>query len=183
MAGQLEELLVKFRTTLLAVLAVAVTLAGCSGPPAARVDGKATSVADEMAPDFTLSTANGEAVSLSDSAGRVRLIDFWATWCPPCREEVPMLKRLHETYTEQGLTILAISDESAEAVGSFVEKHEIPFINLVDTEEVAYDYQVLGLPTAVLIDRDGRRIATYFGPKPKRMEEQIRELLDLGPAT
>lgn len=95
-----------------------------------------------------------------------------------------MLQRLHETYGEQGLTVLAISDESAEVVRDFVQDKGIAYTNLIDPGEVAEEYVVLGLPTGFLIDRDGRIVERFIGPKPgKVLERRIRELLELPPET
>lgn len=136
------------------------------------------------APDFSLEAVGGDQVNLSDSEGQVRLIDFWATWCAPCREEIPMFKELYETYGSQGFTILAISDESLDAVREFVENHDIPYPNLVDPGEVSEEYGVLALPSAYLIDRDGKVIETFVGPKPRAvLEGKIVELLERPPAT
>ena len=91
-----------------------------------------------------------------------------------------MLKELHEIYGEQGLEILAISDESAEVVQTFVEENAVPYPNLIGTDEVSSEYRVLGLPTAYLIDGDGNIVEFFAGPKPRRvLEKKIRELLEL----
>lgn len=136
-----------------------------------------------MAPEFTLPDVRGGEVRLSDSAGKVRLVDFWATWCAPCKEEIPMFKELHQTYGEQGFAIVAISDENAEIVKEFVEAKEIPYTNLVDPGEISQDYGVVSLPTAFLVDGEGRIVEEFRGTKPRRiLEARIRELLDLPPA-
>jgi len=133
----------------------------------------------DTAPDFTLSTPAGERVSLSQFAGEVRLVDFWATWCAPCREEIPMLNELQASYGDRGFRILAIAEEDAAVLSEFAEKHAMEYTNLVDTAGVTAAYAVLGLPTAYLLDRDGKIVDSYFGPKPaKRLEEKIRTLLD-----
>jgi peroxiredoxin len=171
---------------LLLVAAAALFAGACStdrpvsADTSAETAGETAESGPKLAPDFTLTDYAGETVRLSDSAGRVRLIDFWATWCPPCVEEIPMLKELHETYREQGLQILAISDESAEVVQAFVEENEVPYPNLIDPGDVSSEYRVLGLPTAYLLDRDGHIVEFFAGPKPRRvLERKIRELLEL----
>ena len=168
---------------LVAVLVVTLMLAGCaggdSGDPAA--DEAAVNLLGpdtEVAPDFELPDLSGQAVSLAGTAGRVRLIDFWATWCPPCRDEIPMLNELHQTYGGEGLTILAISDEKAEVVKEFAEEVGMDYTNLIDSGDVSESYRVLGLPTAFLIDRDGKIVDSYMGPKSrKHLEKKIKELL------
>ena len=139
---------------------------------------------ERVAPEFTLSDIDGNEFSLSDSQGKVRLIDFWATWCAPCREEIPMLNELARTYGEQGLTLVAISDEDREVISEFAAEEGIEYRTLVDSGDVAMEYSVLGLPTAFLIDADGRILKHYTGPKPRKvLEADIREALALPPAT
>ena len=171
-----------------ALLGLMLALAGCAGGGTEETAGGEASVdlmATEQreAPDFELPDLSGQTVSLAASNGRVRLIDFWATWCPPCRDEIPMLNELHRTYESEGLTILAISDEKAEVVQEFAEEVGMDYTNLIDPGEVSENYRVLGLPTAFLSDREGRIVDSYRGPKSrKHLEEKIRELLDI-PAT
>jgi peroxiredoxin len=157
-------------------LVTLLTLA-CSVPPAQR-----PADLPEQAPEFTLADIEGANHSLADTAGRVRLIDFWATWCPPCREEIPMLVDLDRRYRDQGLTVLGISDEAATVLREFVEREGVSYTNLIDDGAVAERYLVPGLPTAYLVDRDGRIVERYIGAKPERIvEARIRELLALPP--
>jgi thiol-disulfide isomerase/thioredoxin len=172
---------------LLATGLFCVTACGAPGTAEADVSGARPAgggVDEDIAPDFSLADLDGNEVTLGESEGRVRLIDFWATWCAPCREEIPMLKELDADYRDAGLTILAISDESVDEIREFVDKHEIPYTNLIGTEEVAVEYIVLGLPTGFLLDGEGRIIERFVGPKPRKvLEGRIRELLDLPPLT
>jgi thiol-disulfide isomerase/thioredoxin len=134
--------------------------------------------------DFTLNDLQGVPVQLSDSAGQIRLIDFWATWCAPCREEVPMLNELQASYGSRGFQILAISDEEADVIRDFVEDHEVEYLNLVGTEEVVESFGVLGLPAAYLVDGEGKVVESFLGPKPRRvLVEKIESLLAAQPAT
>lgn len=167
---------------------LALGLAACSGRPATEVSSEAGPEADgnveaeKFAPDFSLEDLAGNVFRLSDTEGQVRLVDFWATWCAPCREEIPMFKDLHERYGDQGFSMVAVSmDDGPKIVREFVEEYEIPYVNLLGTEQVADDFGgVPGLPTAFLLDRDGRIVKQYFGAKPPKMlEKQIRELLGL----
>ena len=178
------------RSTLLAVSVAALAAAGGCSRRAATTedctppDPVVLAAAEEgQAPAFALPDVSCHTVRLDESKGRVRLIDFWATWCPPCREEIPMLNALHQEFKDQGLTILAISDERSGVVREFAAQAGMNYTNLVDTGAVGEAYGVVGLPTAFLVDQDGRIVDTYVGPKSRqRLEQQIRELLARPPA-
>ena len=174
----------------LAAIGALALLVGCSGPgggvqtaampPAAGVDESGQT----RAPDFELEAVDGRKIRLSDSAGKVRLLDFWATWCAPCREEIPMLNELQASYGDQGFQILAISDEDQEVIADFVEEYGVQYTNLVGTEELSELYGVLGLPAAYLVDREGKIVDTFLGPKPRRvLVKKIEALLEASPAT
>ena len=97
-----------------------------------------------------------------------------------------MLNELHAIYGAEGLEILAISDvdEGADIVQPFVDEHGVEYRNLIGSAEVSSEYKVYGLPTAFLVDREGKIVKTFFGPKPRKpLEKLIRELLELPPAT
>lgn len=131
-----------------------------------------------IAPDFTLPRVGGGELSLAAGKGTVRLVDFWATWCAPCREEIPMLNELQRTYGERGFQILAISSEDAALIEEFVAEQGVEYTNLVGTDELAQEFGAIGLPTAFLIDGEGRVAEVYFGSKPRAvLEEKIEELL------
>ena len=138
------------------------------------------------APDFVLQDLDGNPVRLSDYDGHVRLVDFWTTWCAPCREEIPMFKELQETYGPDGFTILAIAmdDAGLEVIKPFAEKHQLSYLNLVGTKEVEGQFVgVMGYPTAFLIDRNGNIVGKpMFGPKPRKvLEKKIVDLLGEDP--
>ena len=137
----------------------------------------------DRAPDFEVADLDGGTFQLSSLDGRVRLLDFWATWCAPCRHEIPMLNDLHRRYAESGLSILALSDEEPEIVREFADETDMAYTNLVRASDVAERYGVLALPTAFLVDREGRIVETFFGEKTKdQLEKRIRALLGLEPA-
>ena len=152
------------------------------GPP--WVDGEA---AGSRAPDFTLPDLLGNRVSLADHRGRPVIIDFWATWCAPCKEEIPWLIEFHRNYGEQGFKIIAINpEEEVEIVRAFVEAKNIPYTNLAGTgadfEAIAESYEVISYPTGFLVDGEGNIAAEFRGAKSKKvLERKIRELLDLPP--
>jgi peroxiredoxin len=177
-------------TKISTLLVAAGFLAACAGPTGGDAGGRARTEAmppsavgegvdEARAPDFELVAVDGRTIRLSDSAGKVRLLDFWATWCAPCREEIPMLNDLHDAYASAGLEIFAISDEGDDVIREFVKDYEIRYTNLLGTVEVSEEYGVLGLPTAYLVDSEGRIVESFVGPKPRKvLTEKILALLD-----
>jgi len=119
------------------------------------------------APDFSLQTPEGWTVTLSAFRGQVVLLNFWATWCPPCREEMPSIQRLHRKLADQGLVVLAVDvDESHRLVAKFMKDFGLSFPALLDAgSEVSSRYGVRGLPTTWLVDRRGRLVGGAVGPR------------------
>ena len=111
------------------------------------------------APDFTLTALDGTPVSLTDLRGKVVLLNFWATWCPPCKAEMPDLNALHEKYgAEQDFVVVGVNvEEDAEAVKPFVEQHQLAFPILLDRDShvTTQLFGVRPLPTTFIIDREG----------------------------
>ncbi len=112
-----------------------------------------------VAPDFALRTADGGTVRLRDLRGKVVLLNFWATWCPPCKAEMPDLDALHREYgASQGFVVLGINmEESAEAVAAFAAERRISFPLLLDSDGQVSGklFVVRSLPTSMIIDREG----------------------------
>ena len=119
------------------------------------------------APDFIVPGLAGPALRLSDFKDQVVFLNFWATWCPPCKEEMPSMERLYRRFRERGFTMVAISiDANTPAVPPFVKRFGLTFpIGLDPKMEVATRYGLRALPTTVLIDRGGRMVALAFGPR------------------
>ena len=119
------------------------------------------------APDFSVATLAARPLSLADFRQRVVLLNFWATWCPPCREEMPSMERLYQRYKDRGLAILALSiDKNAGAVPPFVASFRLTFpIGLDPKSAVAQAYGMRALPTTVLIDRVGQVVALALGAR------------------
>lgn len=117
------------------------------------------------APDFTLNDLNGRRISLLDYRGKVVFLNFWATWCPPCKEEVPSLNNLLKKYTNRDFALISISsDNSKSEIAEFVKTHKIKFIVLHDKDgKVSKDYKVFSIPLSFLIDKRGRIVERYFG--------------------
>lgn len=116
---------------------------------------------------FSLATPDGKTIALAQLQGNVVFLNFWATWCPPCREEMPAMERLHKEFKDQGLAILAVDvDESPEQVARFMAEFRLSFPALLDEDaEVSSRYGVRGLPTTFLIDRSGRIVGTTLGAR------------------
>lgn len=150
--------------TLVASLALAATL---SGP----------------APGFTLQSNSGEQVSLESLKGKVVMVNFWATWCVPCRQEMPHLQALYERYNSLGFELLAVNVEknNAEGARKWLEETPVTFPVLFDPEnKVTKLYKVQTMPSTVLVARDGTMRFIHHGYKPGYEDEyqtQVRALL------
>ena len=112
----------------------------------------------EIAPDFELQTLDGETVKLSDLKGEKVMVNFWATWCPPCRAEMPDMQKFHENTEVKILAVNLIETESSpEVVPEFLEELGLTFQVLLDDEsKLANDYKIAAYPTSFMIDSNGR---------------------------
>ncbi len=139
---------------------------------------------ENLAPTFELKDLEGKKVSLNDYKGRVIILNFWATWCAPCRAEMPSLEGLYRSFKDKGLVVIGVSVDSSErTVSSFVRGKGLSFPILLDKEkEVAFDsYGVVGLPVTFIIDRSGVIVEKVFGERQWDSEEikrKIKKLLD-----
>ncbi len=134
------------------------------------------------APDFELPTRDGSTVRLSDLRGKVVYLDFWATWCPPCRRSFPWMNTLHDRYHDQGLVIVAVSlDHSHKNMDRFLDQTQPRFVIAFDREgRVGDAYHIQAMPTSVLIDRHGNIRDIHQGFRQKdtpKIEAQIETLL------
>ena len=134
-----------------------------------------------LAPEFSLKTLTGEEISLSKYKGKTLLIDFWATWCGPCRESIPHLVHLYKTYRGQGLEVVGLSMDKGDpkTVVHFVRSLDMPYSIAIAPEEIARAYGVNGLPTIVLIDKEGKireKIVGFSTTIAKKIESRVAEL-------
>jgi peroxiredoxin len=137
------------------------------------------------APDFTLPDLNGKNVKLSDTFGKGPVfISFWATWCGPCKKEIPELINVYNKYKEKGFEVLAIStDKTGQGtVKSFVEAHKIPYRILLDSsgEVFTRKYKGNGIPYGFLLDKDGTIVQSFYGYMPgfeENLSKKVEELL------
>ena len=153
------------------------TLAG----HAFAVDG----LVEQAAPAFELKSEGGgkpgATIKLSDYKGRIVLMNFWASWCGPCREEMPLLEDLYNKYKDQGLVVLGINVDSEVAQAmKFLDKEPVTFPILLDSESaVSEKYQVDAMPTTYIIDRDGTIKAHHRGYRDGFMDKYDQEIQEL----
>lgn len=133
-----------------------------------------------LAPAIVLATPDGTTVSLADLRGQVVLVNFWATWCPPCREEMPAIQAAYERYRDQGFTVLAVTaDENHAAVEQFLLANGLTFPALLDPAGTTHTtYLATALPSSFFIDREGIIRAIHRGPMTSEaLDTHLRPLL------
>jgi peroxiredoxin len=164
------------------VVAVVLILAGIGmlfwlGQQSAAGAGDNSSPAQvgQTASDFHLSSLDGEPVALSDYRGQVVVVNLWATWCPPCKAEMPAINTFYKAYRDEGFVVLAVnSQEDAATVQTFIQANGFSFPVLLDQQaEVINRYQVRGLPTTFIIDRDGIIRYVHTGAITENQLERI----------
>ena len=152
-----------------AVLSAATLLSGCysGGGPKHSVDGGGgpANLAGAPAVSFTIPRVGGGSDSLAAHRGSIVLMNFWATWCPPCKEEMPALETLYRSERSRGLVVLGIDQgESVSTAGAFAKAHGVTFPILVDEhQQYGRTYEGIGLPTSVIVGRDGRVVRGIDG--------------------
>ena len=134
------------------------------------------------APDFTLKSRSGENIKLSELRGEVVMINFWASWCAPCRQEMPLLEDLYQRYGDMGFTLLGVNvEEDSSQADSLLRDIPVSFPILYDTENtVSKLYKVVAMPSTIMVDRDGNMRYLHRGYLPGYEEDyrkQIKELI------
>lgn len=145
-------------------------------PVAAQRPAPQNSIIGSAAADFTLRDVEGHQVRLSDFRGKFVLLAFWATWCPPCKEELPTLQKLYEQYQDKGLVVLAVDDEDPATIKGFLSANRYSFPALVDSRRAVFrEFDVHFIPTAVVINTDDivTQVITGWGG-PQRLLEALR---------
>jgi len=135
-----------------------------------------------LAPEFSLKDADGKTVRLSDYRGKVVLLDFWATWCGPCKLEIPWFMEFERKYKDRGFAVLGVSmdDDGWPAIKPFLQELGVNYRVVLGNEKTGDAYGgIEALPTAFLIDRDGRVAFEHVGVSSRRMfENDIEKLLE-----
>jgi peroxiredoxin len=137
----------------------------------------------DMAPDFTLTTLDGKKVQLSDLKGKKIIVNFWATWCPPCKAEMPHMQNYYEDFAkDENVEILAVNltnGDKVESVQNFVEDYGLTFPIPMDVEgKVGETYQAITIPTSYMIDTKGRIQNKIVGPMDENMMKDFVSNLD-----
>ncbi len=167
-----KRLILKFFLILCLCLAWVFLLTHC---------GKEKKPTSGVAPDFTLKTLDGQEIILSQLKGKVVLLDFWATWCGPCREAIPHLIQLYKAYRENGFEVIGMSLDKGdgEVVRNFAKSMDIPYPIVIATEEVVRNYRVTSIPTTFFIDKEGKirqRITGFNSTISQQMTSQVTDL-------
>ena len=165
----------RIRIALLFILIAAVSLASACSSGNEKPGGGSKS-----APQFTLSSLDGKRVAMKDLSSKVVVIDFWATWCGPCREEIPHLNKLYSDFKGQGLEIVGISmDDGPDVVKDFARELRMEYPLVMGSDELAEQFGgILGLPTTFIIDRKGNIVKRFVGlPPAEELSRVVRELL------
>jgi thiol-disulfide isomerase/thioredoxin len=172
----------------------ALTIVGCgnSGDRAAQASGekaapaaagavRTTGAIGEQAFDFTLKNLEGRDVRLSDFRGKIVILDFWATWCGPCKMEIPHFKELYKEYRARGLEIvgIALDNQGARVVAPFVKQNAVEYVTLIGNQDAVSRYgNFTGIPTTFIIDPQGKIVNKFVGYRSKTdFEVEITKLL------
>jgi thiol-disulfide isomerase/thioredoxin len=134
-----------------------------------------------LAPDFTLKTLDGKEITLSQLKGKVVLLDFWATWCGPCKESIPHLIQLYKDYRESGFELVGMNVDNGdgEVVRRFITSMDIPYPVVTAPEDVLRSYRVTGIPATFLIDKEGKireRMAGFNSTMARQLATQVANL-------
>ncbi len=133
-----------------------------------------------LAPDFTLTSFKGETLTLSDLRGQVVIINFWASWCPPCRDEAPYLEATWRKYKDQGVVFIGVdyADTESKAL-AYIEEFDITYFNGPDIgTRISQDYNMQGVPETFYVAKNGELRGVKIGPLfPPELDQKIDELL------
>ena len=152
-------------------LLLSVTFTACLGGPA----GQGQTPDQGLAPDFSLNDLNGQRVTLSQYRGKPVMLNFWASWCGPCRIEIPEIQSLYEAHAgDDSSVILAVNfGEPAATVRAFVQENKLSFRVLIDEDStISRLYRVQGIPATLFVNKQGRIVETHLGPLTRAEAEK-----------
>jgi len=125
--------------------------------------------------NFTLMDLDGNEISLSDFNGKILILNFWATWCPPCREEIPNFVEVYNEYESKDVQFIGVSNEDISTLISFVEDYNISYPILIDNANVMEKWEIRAIPTTFVFDREGHIIFKNVGMMTREQLENIIE--------
>ncbi len=160
-----------FRKTLVVFAVATALLLGCTN---SKVGSSAA------ASDFKLQDLNGKTVRLSDFRGKPVLVDFWATWCPPCRASIPAIEKLYKNYGSKGLVVISVSLDEGDwdSVKAYAAEAGITYPVLKANESVTSEFQVRSIPLVVIINKEGKVVKRYLGfGEDDDIEKDIKAVL------
>lgn len=138
-------------------------------------------VLEGPAPDFTLKSRSGENIKLSELRGEVVMINFWASWCAPCRQEMPLLEDMYKKYSDLGFVLLGVNvEEDSSKASELLREVPVSFPVLYDnTNKVTKMYDVVAMPSTVMVDRDGKMRYLHRGYLPGYENEYVKQIKEL----
>ncbi|WP_251555440.1 thiol-disulfide oxidoreductase ResA [Neobacillus muris] len=162
------------RTVILIILAAAVVYSLYSN---FALDNKQKVAVNDPAPDFVLTDMQGNKHRLSDYRGQGVFLNFWGTWCPPCKKEMPYINNQYQQFKDEGVQVLSVDIQESElAVNKFIDRYQLDFPIMIDAEkEVMTAYDVDQLPATFLIDKNGKVVKYYTGELTENMVRDFME--------
>lgn len=132
---------------------------------------------EQSLPNFTFKTLDGRDIRLYDLKGKVLLVNFWATWCPPCREEMPIFEKEYKRCRDKGFEILAVNMDTSEgSVEKFLRENPVSFLIVKPTDNLEKELKLMGFPTSYLLDKEGKIYRIRLGVY-RELDKDLKELL------